>query len=303
MFYTVLQSGGVYRAGQLIDVVVYDSSVTSLRVRVSGTGVPNGVITVGENGTITGTTGVYSNTGDTPVAVSVVVDASDVRDYFVVKTGNDQSIYNRTLFIEALNSSGNVLKSESFYINAPNSAYKKVSLIPSYESARAEYNARLSQIRAARSKSYIWRVNIVLDHPPAPEEFYPLPSTQVFGMEAIFETRAYGQGFDMISTGQLLIPFASLAPATDRMFVAMMQRIFERQELGLSNAGRGVAMIEFYNEDYSWVINDVPIAAQPRFNANGLENNANENASGLLVILSGKSMLELVSGFTHLKPI
>jgi hypothetical protein len=122
-------------------------------------------------------------------------------------------------------------------------------------------------------------------------------------MEAIFEPRAYGQGFDMISTGQLLIPFASLAPATDRLFVAIMQRIFERQESGLFNAGRGVAMIEFYNDDYSWVINDVPIAAQPKFNANGLENNANENASGLLVILSGKSMLELVSGFTHLKPI
>jgi hypothetical protein len=300
MFYTVLQSGGVYRAGQLIDVVVYDSNVTTLRIRASGTGIPNNVITVAENGNLPGT----SNTGDNPIIVNVTVDnTNDVREYFVVRTTNNSDIYNRTLFIEALNGSGNVLKSESFYINSPNSAYKKVSLIPSYESAKAEYNARLSQIRAARSKSYIWRVNIVLDHPPAPEEFYPLPATQVFGMEAIFEPRAYGQGFDMISTGQLLIPFASLAPATDRMFVAIMQRIFERQESGLFNAGKGVAMIEFYNDDYSWVINDVPIAAQPRFNANGLENNANENASGLLVILSGKSMLELVSGFTHLKPI
>jgi len=302
MFYTVLQSGGVYRAGQLIDVVVYDSNVTTLRVRASGTGLANNMITVGENGSITGA-GVTSNTGDTPITVNVTVDNNDVRDYFVIRTANDANIYNRTLFVEALNSSGNVLKSESFYIHSPNSAYKKVSLIPSYESAKAEYNARLSQIRAVRSKSYIWRVNIVIDPPPAPEEFYPLPSTQVFGMEAIFEPRAYGQGFDMISTGQLLIPFASLAPATDRLFVAVMQRIFERQESGLFNAGRGVAMIEFYNDDYSWVINDVPIAAQPKFNANGLENNANENASGLLVILSGKSMLELVSGFTHLKPI
>jgi hypothetical protein len=300
MFYTVLQSGGVYRAGQLIDVVVYDSNVKSLRVRASGTGLPNGMITVAENGNLTGAP---SNTGDNPVTVSVLIDSADIRDYFVVATSNNSGIYNRTLFIEALSDSGNVLKSESFYVHSPNSVYKKVSLIPSYESAKAEYNARLSQIRAARSKSYIWRVNIVLDPPPAPEEFYPLPATQVFGMEAIFEPRAYGQGFDMISTGQLLIPFASLAPATDRLFVSMMQRIFERQEAGLFNAGRGVAMIEFYNEDYSWVINDVPIAAQPRFNANGLENNANENASGLLVILSGKSMLELVSGFTHLKPI
>jgi hypothetical protein len=38
MFYTVLQSGGVYRAGQLIDVVVYDSNVKTLRIRASGTG-------------------------------------------------------------------------------------------------------------------------------------------------------------------------------------------------------------------------------------------------------------------------
>ena len=299
MFYTVLQSGGVYRAGQYIDVVVYDSAVRDLRVRASGTGLSNNMIVVAENGNFPGT----SNTGDTPVTVSVSINNTDIREYFVVATTNNPDIYNRTLFIEALNASGDVLKSESFYIHSPNSFYKKVSLIPSYESAKAEYNARLSQIRAVRSKSYIWRVNIVLDPPPAPEEFYPLPATRVFGMEAIFEPRAYGQGFDMVSTGQLLIPFASLAPATDRLFVSMMQRIFERQESGIFNAGRGVAMIEFYNEDYSWVINDVPIAAQPKFNANGSENNANENASGLLVLLSGKSMLELVSGFTHLKPI
>jgi len=300
MFYTVLQSGGVYRAGQLIDVVVYDSLVAALRVRASGTGLADNLISVAEDGNLARAS---SNTGDTPITVSVSIDGTDVRDYFVVRTVNNQALYHRTLFIEALNASGEVLKSESFYINSAVSVYKKVSLIPSYESAKAEYNARLSQIRAVRSKSYIWRVNIVLDPPPAPEEFYPLPATRVFGMEAIFEPRAYGQGFDMISTGQLLIPFASLAPAIDRLFVSMVQRIFERQESGVFNAGRGVAMIELFNENYSWVINDVPIAAQPRINANGSENNDNENASGLLVILSGKSMLELISGFTHLNPI
>ena len=298
MFYTVLQLSNTYRAGDFIDVVCYGGA--TLRVRVTGASAnfPANAIQILIDGSNDTPNLVSNSANTTSVSTAITITSTDFRDYYLVKANNVPEVYGRDLIIEALDANNNVLKSERFYINSPASKYKKVSFIPSLESAIADYTARMDQIRAMRSKSYQWNIDIVVDPPPAPELYFALPPTQVFGIENLFEPRAFGQGIDMISNAQIFVPFAVLSPALSRFFSMLNQ-----YNLDKLSKGRGIAMVEFYNDYYSLVLNDVFVAPQIQFNANGLENNANENASGIMIILTGRSQFELISGFTDKQPI
>jgi len=297
MFYSIPRFGGIYKAGQDIDVTCYDGTVTTLRVRCSApaTGFPANALQIIDNGALPPAQ--QNAAGSNTVQISVTVDSTDIRDNFVIRTSNAPELYNHTLFIEGLNSNNEVVKVDTYHIHAPTSLYKKVSLVPNYETARAQYLARRTQDRNARSKSYIWFIRMIVDAPPAPEEVYELTPTQVFGIDAVFEEIAYGQGVDMISTGSIRIAKAELSPSFNHLIGAIAMRGFDKP------TSRGVAMVEFYNDDFSWVLNNVPVAPQFKINANGMGNNAENNSSEINVYLSGKNMIEVISGLTYINPV
>lgn len=296
MYFAAIHYKGLLKPGHFVDVIVLDpASVDSIQIDLVPAPTLSGLTIIRNNDT-----SAPSNTNNyTSPSIST-------RDFFqieILPTAVPSNSTGADLVITALNNSNSalppVLQREVLRINNPAMRYKQVGTLQSFASNIATYNLKRSQIQKLRGKSYIWNVGIVPDVPTSPtdEVYIGLPITQPFDITFDFKEIPYGQGSGMTSTGDIRIPLAMLEPTLVKAIAAKSNELMDAIEQGRPN--RGFAMVEFFNEQYSIVLNNVPINATIEANANGADPN-NENNMGVITIdVSGKSVSEILAGFNE----
>lgn len=292
MYFAAIHYKGLLKPGHFVDVIVTDPyTVETITIEL----VP---------APTTASLEIFRNDPTvTPANVNSYTSPSVAgRDVFQIKILSSAVPANSTgadLVITARDNASSILQKEVLRINNPALRYKQVGTLQSFASNIALYNAKRAQIQKLRGKSYIWNVGIVPDVPstPADEVYIGLPITQPFDISFDFKEIAYGQGSGMTSTGEIRIPLAMLEPTLVKAIAAKSNELMDAIEQGRPN--RGFAMVEFFNEKYSIVLNDVPINATIEANANGADPN-NENNMGVITIdVSGKSVSEILAGFNE----
>lgn len=296
MYFAAVHYKGLLKPGHYVDVIVTDPApVETISIALVPAPATNSLI-VRRN-----------DPNATPSAVnSYTASGISTRDVFqieILSTAVPANATGADLIITALDNTAptpQILQREVLRINNPVMRYKQVGSLQSFASNIALYNAKRSEIQKLRGKSYIWNVGIVPDVPTsAAEEVYiGLPITQPFDITFSFEEIAYGQGSGMRSTGEIRVPLAMLEPTLVKAIAAKSNELMDAIEQGRPN--RGFAMVEFFNEKYSIVLNNVPVNATIEANANGADPNNESNMGVITVDVSGKSVTEILAGFNEI---
>ena len=295
MYFAAIHYKGLLKPNHFVDVIVIDPANVELTIELSPAPTTPS-LEIRRNNPAATVTAVNSDT-------FTGITARDVFQVRILPSAVPLAATGADLIITARDAAtpSNILQREVLRINNPTMRYKRVGALQSFASNIAMYNAKRSQIQKLRGKSYIWNVGIVPDVPTsASDEVYiGLPITQPFDISFSFEEIAYGQGSGMRSTGEIRIPLAMLEPTLVKAIAAKSNELMDAIEQGRPN--RGFAMVEFFNEKYSIVLNDVPINATIEANANGADPNNESNMGVITIDVSGKSVSEILAGFNEIE--